>query len=109
MKRILSLIKNELVTGLLLIAPVGAAAWLVWWLITSVDDLFPEWLRQRLGVSVRGLGLLAVLAVALIVGLLAHNFVGRRLVAVFDNLVQRIPVFGATYGLLKQVLEAVFA
>src|SRR5688572_28552807 len=106
MKRLLSLIKNELVTGLLLIAPVGGAAWLVWWLITSVDGLFPDWLRERLGVSARGLGLLMVLVLALVVGLAAHNFVGRRLVAVFDNLVQRIPVFGATYGLLKQVLEA---
>ena len=110
MKRLLSLLKNELVTGLLLMAPVAGAAWLAWWLITTVDGLFPNTLRPMVyGVPFPGLGILAVLGMALVVGLAAHNFVGRKLVGVLDSVAQRIPVVGTTYGLIKQVLEAVFA
>lgn len=110
MSRFLSLLKNELLTGLLLMAPVGGAAWLVYSLITAVDGLFPNTLRPRVwGVPLPGLGLIGVVVLALLVGLAAHNFVGRRLVALFDNVVHRIPLFGTTYGLIKQVLEAVFS
>ena len=111
MKRIFSLAKNELVTGLLLLAPIAGATWLVYELVTSVDGLFPDAWRPLWPGHHRlpGLGLLAVFLGALMLGLFAHNFVGRRVVHSVDALVQRIPLFGGTYGLIKQVLEAVFA
>src|SRR4051812_29259688 len=110
MRRIFSILKNELVTGMLLVAPIAAAAYLVYWLVTGVDNLFPAALRPSLnGVPVPGLGLVSVFLLALLVGLLAHNFIGRRLVKVFDSAAHRIPLFGTTYGLVKQVLEAVFS
>jgi uncharacterized membrane protein len=61
------------------------------------------------GVPLPGLGLITVLALALLVGALAHNFIGQRMVAILDGVAGRIPLFGATYGLIKQVLEAVFS
>lgn len=110
MKRTLTLLQKRLVTGLLLLAPLVGAGWLVYWLVTSVDGLFPVALRPHVGGRpVPGLGLLAVVVLAFLVGLFTHNFIGRRLLAGFDALAQKIPVFGTTYGLLKQVLESVFS
>lgn len=110
MKRLFSLLKTELITGLLLMAPVAGAAWLAWWIITAVDGLFPNTLRPTVGgMPFPGLGILAVLTLALLLGLFAHNFVGRRLVGTLDAVAQRIPLVGTTYGLIKQVLEAVFS
>jgi uncharacterized membrane protein len=110
MSRLTSLIKRELLTGLVLLAPVGGAAWLVYWLVTSVDGLFPAAWRPRIhGTPLPGLGLISVLVLALIAGLVAHNFLGARLVKLFDDVVHRIPLFGSTYGLIKQVLESVFS
>jgi uncharacterized membrane protein len=89
---------------------VGGAAYLVYWLINAVDDLFPEALRRSIpGFRLPGLGFVAVTLLALLVGVLARNFVGRRLVSWFDAAAHRIPLFGTTYGLIKQVLEAVFS
>lgn len=45
----------------------------------------------------------------MVVGLFAHNFIGRRLVDWFDRAFQRVPLFGGTYGLIKQVFESVFS
>jgi len=110
MTRLFSLLKTELVTGLLLMAPVAGALWLAYWMITTVDGFFPDTLRPTVhGVPLPGLGLLTVLAVALLVGLLAHNYVGRRLVKIIDQVAQRIPVIGTIHGLIKQVLESVFS
>jgi uncharacterized membrane protein len=110
MRRILSLLKNELVTGLLLLTPVVGTGYLVYWLITSVDGLFPfAWRPSVAGRPLPGLGLVAVLALAFVVGLFAHNFVGRKVIQLADGVVQKVPLFGGTYGLIKQVLEAVFS
>jgi uncharacterized membrane protein len=110
MKRLSSLVKRELFTGFLLIAPVGGTAYLVYWLVTSVDGLFPDaWRPHIAGHPLPGLGLISVALLALGAGIAAHNFMGRRLVALFDDLVHRIPLFGSTYGLIKQVLEGVFS
>ncbi len=110
MGRLTSLLKNELVTGLLLLAPIGGAAYVFYWFVSTVDGLYPGFLRPKVaGWPMPGLGLLTVFVLALSVGFVAHNFAGQRLVKLFDDLVHRIPLFGSTYGLLKQVLEAVFA
>jgi uncharacterized membrane protein len=109
-KRFIQLLRNELITGAVLLAPVIGTLYLVFWVVRSVDSLFPNEYRPHvLGYPLPGLGIAAVLVLALAVGLVTHNFIGRRLVDWFDRAFQRVPLFGGTYGLIKQVFESVFA
>jgi len=110
MRRLLQLLRNELVTGAVLLAPVAGTLYLVFWVVRSIDGFFPNEYRPRvLGVPLPGLGIISVVVLALLVGLFAHNFIGRRLVDWFDRAFQRVPLFGGTYGLIKQVFESVFS
>jgi uncharacterized membrane protein len=109
-RRFLHLLRNELVTGAVLLAPVVGTLYLVVAVVRSIDGLFPDEYRPRvLGRALPGLGIVSVLVLALVVGLVAHNFIGRRLVDWFDRAFQRVPLFGGTYGLIKQVFESVFS
>jgi uncharacterized membrane protein len=109
-RRFASLLKNELVTGMVLLAPAVGTIYLVFWIVSGIDRLFPSELRPRIfGVPLPGLGVLSVLVIALLVGVFAHNFVGRRLVDWIDRAFTRVPLFGGTYGLIKQVFESVFS
>jgi uncharacterized membrane protein len=110
MRRLAGLVKNELITGMVLLAPVIGTGYLVYLIVRGVDGLFPDALRPRVaGVPLPGLGIATVLAIALAVGVFAHNFVGRRLVDMFDKAISTVPLFGGTYGLIKQVFESVFS
>jgi uncharacterized membrane protein len=112
MRRLGKLLKTELVTGLVLLAPVAGTAYLVYLIVAAVDSLYPNNLRPIIpGTDTRmpGLGVVAVLILALLVGLFAHNVIGRRLVGFFDRVISSIPLFGGTYGLIKQVFESVFS
>jgi uncharacterized membrane protein len=111
MRRLGNLLKNELVTGLVLLAPVAGTAYLVYLIVAGVDSLFPDSLRPNVPIigPLPGMGVLAVLVLALLVGLFAHNVIGRRLVGLFDRLFSSVPLFGGTYGLIKQVFESVFS
>jgi uncharacterized membrane protein len=109
-KRFKDLLKNELITGLVLLAPVGGTLYLVYALVSGLDALYPDAFRPRvLGHPLPGLGIITVVVLALGVGIFAHNFIGRRMVSVFDKMFAKIPLFGGTYGLIKQVFESVFA
>jgi uncharacterized membrane protein len=111
-RRFGNLLKRELVTGLVLLAPVAGTAYLVYLIMAGVDGLFPDEYRPIIPVinkPVPGLGVIAVLVLALLVGLFAHNVIGRRLVGFFDKAIASVPLFGGTYGLIKQVFESVFS
>jgi uncharacterized membrane protein len=109
-KRLLHVLRNELVTGAVLLAPVVGTLYLVFWVVRSIDSLFPNEYRPRvLGYPLPGVGIAAVLVLALAMGLIAHNFIGRKLVHWIDRGFQAVPLFGGTYGLIKQVFESVFS
>ena len=110
MNRLLHVLRNELVTGAVLLAPVVGTLYLVFWVVRSIDGLFPNEYRPHvLGYPLPGVGIAAVLVLALVMGLIAHNFIGRKLVEWIDRGFQAIPLFGGTYGLIKQVFESVFS
>jgi uncharacterized membrane protein len=110
LRRFGKLLKTELITGMVLLAPVGGTLYLVYALVSGVDSLFPAALRPKvMGYPLPGLGVIAVFLLALGVGLFAHNFIGQRMVGLFDRVFSKVPLFGSTYGLIKQVFESVFA
>jgi uncharacterized membrane protein len=58
-----------------------------------------------LGVHIPGIGVIITLAVILMTGILVANFIGRRLVALGDNIVGRIPLVRSIYTGVKQVTQ----
>jgi uncharacterized membrane protein len=112
MRRFGRLLKTELITGLVLLAPVIGTVYLVYLIVAGIDGLYPyEWrpIIPIINKPAPGLGVATVLVIALLVGLFAHNFIGKRLAAIFDRLFSSVPLFGGTYGLIKQVFESVFS
>ena len=110
MKSVLNLLKNELITGMVLLAPVLGTLYLIYFIVRSIDDLFPDmWRPEIRRHPLPGLGIVSVICIALLVGIFAHNVVGRRMMTLFDSVVSRLPLFGGTYGLIKQVFESVFS
>jgi uncharacterized membrane protein len=109
-KRFRALLRRELITGLALLAPVAGTLYLVYVMVSAADALYPDQLRPRIhGYPVPGLGVITVFFLALAVGIFAHNFIGRRMVNAFDAVFSKVPLFGGTYGLIKQVFESVFS
>jgi len=107
--------KNDLIAGLLVVIPLATTIWLTItiasWVIdflTSIpkqlnpfDGLNP-WLVNLLNLTV---GLAVPLGCILVIGLMARNFVGRWLLDMGEQLLQAIPLAGAVYKTLKQLLE----
>ncbi len=105
-------LRTYLVTGLLVWVPLGITLFLVSFMVDFVDSallfLPPPYRPDNLiGFRIPGIGLLLVLLILLVTGLLAANFFGRKLVHVWERLLQRIPLVRSIYSASKTFAEVV--
>ncbi|HZY16502.1 MAG TPA: DUF502 domain-containing protein [Ramlibacter sp.] len=107
-------LRKWLLAGLLVVVPVAITAGVLRWIIDLLDQtlqILPEaWQPDRLiGIHIPGFGVLLTLAILLLVGATASNFVGKKLVVVGDRVVSRIPVVRGIYSSVKQVSDTLFS
>jgi len=107
-------LRKWLFTGLLVVVPGVITAWVLTWIVGTLDQtlaILPgSWQPDRLlGFHIPGFGVLLTLSILLVVGALASNFAGRKLVEWGDALVSRIPVVRSIYSSVKQVSDTLFS
>ena len=110
----MSALRKWLLTGLLVIVPGVITAWVLHWIVSTLDQtlqILPlSWQPDRLlGFHIPGFGVLLTLGILLAVGALASNVAGRKLVQWGDALVSRIPVVRSIYSSVKQVSDTLFS
>jgi uncharacterized membrane protein len=107
-------LRKWLVAGLLVVVPVAITIAVLNWIVGTLDQtllILPASWRpdQVLGVHIPGFGVLLTLAILLLVGAVASNFLGRKLVSIGDAIVHRIPVVRSIYSSVKQVSDTLFS
>jgi len=104
-------LRNNIIVGLLLVAPIMITVFILNWLFHFVtDSVFPFFPEQWLGVhgelTTRILALALVLIGLFLIGLLTRNLVGRKLYQFGDSTLARIPVVSKIYVSVRQMSEA---
>jgi uncharacterized membrane protein len=107
-------LRKWLFAGLLVLVPLIITLWVLDWVVTTLDQtlhILPQtWQPDRLlGMHIPGLGVVFALAVVLLIGALASNFIGNKLVHWWHALLHRIPVVRSIYSGVKQVSDTVFS
>lgn len=106
--------RKWLFSGLLVLVPLIITIWVLEWVVSTLDmtlHILPEaWQPDRLlGLHIPGLGVLFALAVVMLIGALASNFIGHQLVGWWHALLHRIPVVRSIYSGVKQVSDTLFS
>jgi len=108
-----SFLKRYLIAGLLVWLPLGVTIAVVKFLVDLFDQtllLIPLKYRPEtlLGVDIPGVGVLLSLTLILVTGVFVANFLGSKLVKVWEAFLSRIPLVRSIYNAVKQIAEAVF-
>ena len=107
-------VRRWLLAGLLVLVPLAITFWVLDWIVSTLDQTLqilprnwhPDYL---IGVHVPGFGVLLALAIVLLIGAVASNFFGRKLVGWWDSLLGRIPIVRSIYSSVKQVSDTLFS
>ena len=89
---------NYFLRGLVLLAPVGITVWVISKAFLAIDG----WLD----LPWPGAGFAATIAIITVFGFVASNLIATQLLALFDGLLQRVPLVRLVYSSAKDLLNA---
>jgi uncharacterized membrane protein len=104
-------LRNYLISGLLFWIPLILSIIVIKFFLEFINNLIPQkYLPEavfNLDNTIPGSGIILVLLILLITGLLVTNILGRRLVTLWEKLINKIPGFRNIYKVLKKVSDTV--
>ena len=98
--------KVRFITGFFVTVPAIATAWLLYVFWDAIDRFFSPGYERILGGRIPGLGFLTAVVVILVMGTVATNVVGRRILIRIERMLERLPIFRSIYPSVKQLLES---
>ena len=110
----MSSIRRWLLAGLLVLVPLAITLAVLDWIVSTLDQtllILPvAWHPDRLlGFHLPGFGVLLTLVIVLLMGAIASNFLGKKLLMLGNALLRRIPIVRSIYSSVKQVSDTLFS
>jgi len=107
--------KRYLISGVLVIVPLIVTVWVlkafVLWIDGLLFSLVPASLRPEnlIGYKIPGIGFILVLILTLLAGAFVRFYLGRKIVAVSERILRKVPFGGAIYHSVKSMLGSLFS
>jgi len=112
-KKIKDILKRNFLAGLLVLLPISLTVYIILFLLRTMDKILkylpPKYNPETyLPFRIPGLGFLFVIVIILLTGFLARNYIGNKLIELWENIVNKIPFIRAIYLAIKQLIETIF-
>lgn len=107
--RLLGALRRYLVTGLIVVAPLGVTAFVLVWLFQRLDSLLGRYLTTVGFERFPGLGLAVLLLLLLLSGWMLRWAMGRKLVGWWNAALSRFPLTRSIYNASSQIAQTVLA
>jgi len=105
-------LRNYFISGLLFWIPLALSVIVIKFFLELINSLVPKkYLPEaifNLDTTIPGSGIILVLLVIFITGVMVTNILGRKLVALWEKALNKIPGFRNVYNVLKKVSDTVF-
>jgi uncharacterized membrane protein len=125
MEKITRKLRNDLVAGILLILPLIATVSILWWVFVRIIKplvggimqpfllfIIPETFHEALGLRTLFvwdiIGIILLFVFVVVIGMLARNFLVKKIVSVYENFLSRIPIINKIYKTVHQISRAFF-
>jgi uncharacterized membrane protein len=93
--------------GLAIVVPIGLTASLLWWLAIKAERWLGGLMQLILpeGAYLPGMGVVAGIATVILLGILSHVLIFRRLFGLGERLVAQVPLVKTVYAALKDIVS----
>src|SRR5437867_1314364 len=99
-------LRRSFITGFFVTVPLFISVAAFIWIFGVVDGLTTPMYDRLLGRRVPGLGIVSTAIAILVVGAVATNVIGKRVLQRADDYLLRVPLFRSIYAPVKQLVVA---
>ncbi len=98
-------VRKYLLTGVIVLVPFVVTLYILYAIFQVTDGLLGVAVSRSLGYRIPGMGIFLTALICVTVGVIAQNYVGRRIIARIDVSLEQIPVVRSIYNGIKQVSD----
>ena len=107
-KSIFAKIRNNFITGIVVLIPIGITLYLTLFLIRISGKIIPKEINPNnyLPFDIPGVEILMALIIITFIGWLSLSFLGRKFFEIFNNILKKIPILRTIYSAIGQMTES---
>lgn len=106
----MSKIRRYFGTGLLITLPVFFTLYLLFIIVRFIDGIWGKvinfYLKKYLGFAIPGLGFILALITVLVIGFVATNFFGKKIIRALEHWFLKFPFIRQIYPAAKQIVDS---
>ena len=102
-------LKDYLIAGLLLVAPIVLTIYVLIWSFNLLDGILSPIVIKIAGRHLPGVGLVSGLLITLMAGMLTRGWITKKMMKWMELSVSRLPLIRPLYGTLKQLTNALLS
>ena len=106
-RSILARIRNYFIAGVVILIPIGMTIYLTLLLISISSKILPKEINPNnyLPYNIPGVEILTSIILITIIGWLSLSFIGKKLLDLFNNVLNKIPILRTFYSAVGQMTE----
>jgi len=106
-RSIFARIRNNFIAGVVVLIPIGITIYLTLFLISISSKILPNEINPNhyLPYNIPGLEILIAVILITLIGWLSLSFLGKRLLNLFNSVLQKIPILRTIYSAIVQMTE----
>jgi uncharacterized membrane protein len=101
-------LRNYVLTGLAIFAPVAITIWILYKLFTWLDGILGNMIKNSIHIAIPGVGLIALIALLGFIGMLAKTYFMNKSLDMWRMILKKVPIAEKIYSTSKDVSDAMF-
>jgi len=99
-------LRRQFLAGILISIPLGATIIILVWVFNTVDNLLQPLITYIWGHNIPGIGFGVTVVLIYLIGVIAGNILGKRLIRYGESLIGRVPIFRQLYSTIKHIVDS---
>jgi len=108
-QKVTTKITSQFLAGLVVLLPLVISVIIILFLLDKLDNILGPFVAGYLGIDIPGLGFVTLLVVIWFIGLIATNFIGKKIISLYESIIHKIPIVNTIFGGLKQISDTIFS
>ena len=100
-------IRNNFIAGVVVLIPIGITLYLTLAIVKVSSKILPKEINPNnyLPYNIPGIEIIIALLLITLIGWLSLSFIGKKLLNIFDNILNKIPILRTIYSAFSQMLD----